>query len=168
MPASLARLLAPTCDRRHPIGMGMITDWGSTASERGQWFPCDPRLDAPDDVLFRAVNIAAPPELVFRWLCQLRAAPYSYDLVDNFGRRSPRGLTPGLEQLEVGQRDEGRAGIAHDEGAAPHDDVRPARPRLDLQVHPLQRPRRLAQLPDAHRDVVDVHRRAPEIGRAHV
>ena len=84
--------------------MGIITDWGSTASERGQWFPCDPRLDAPDDVLFRAVNIAAAPELVFRWLCQLRAAPYSYDLVDNFGRRSPRKLTPGLDQLEVGQR----------------------------------------------------------------
>jgi len=33
VPASLARLLAPTCDRRHPIGMGMITDWGSTASD---------------------------------------------------------------------------------------------------------------------------------------
>jgi len=78
-------------------------NWGSTAQERALQFACDRYLAAPDDVLFRAVSVAAPATVLFRWLCQLRAAPYSYDVLDNFGRRSPRELTPGLDDLQVGQ-----------------------------------------------------------------
>ena len=52
----------------------------------------------------RAITIDASPPIVFAWLCQLRMAPYSYDLVDNFGRRSPRTRNAELEHLEVGQR----------------------------------------------------------------
>lgn len=80
-----------------------VYDWGSTAAERAEPFPCDRLIEDPGETLFRALDIDAPAARVFRWLCQLRAAPYSYDLVDNFGRRSPRRLTPGLERLERGQ-----------------------------------------------------------------
>lgn len=77
--------------------------WGTTAEERALAFPGD-RADSPAwQSLFRGVSIEAPAVLAFRWLCQLRVAPYSYDWIDNRGRRSPRALTPGLEQLAVGQ-----------------------------------------------------------------
>jgi hypothetical protein len=82
----------------------MIRNWGSTAEERARSLPCDEVVPDAKFVLHRAVDVDAPPEVVFRWLCQMRVAPYSYDLIDNLGRRSPQELTPGLDQLEVGQR----------------------------------------------------------------
>jgi hypothetical protein len=81
-----------------------VENWGSTAAERAGKFACDRLVPEPDHALFRAIAVEAPAELTFRWLCQLRAAPYSYDKLDNLGRRSPQALTPGLEELEPGQR----------------------------------------------------------------
>jgi hypothetical protein len=77
--------------------------WGTTPEERRYLFPCDGLISHPDDSLFRGVTINASAAVVFRWLCQMRVAPYSYDLIDNGGRRSPQQLTPGLEQLAIGQ-----------------------------------------------------------------
>jgi hypothetical protein len=81
----------------------VVETWGSVPSEREAAYPCDGLLDSRD-VLFRAVDVDAPSPLVFRWLCQLRKGPYSYDWVDNLGRRSPRQLIDGIDRLEVGQR----------------------------------------------------------------
>lgn len=64
---------------------------------------CDEVLPAASLRLHRAISVDAPPRLVFRWLCQLRLAPYSYDVLDNFARRSPRELKLGMEELEAGQ-----------------------------------------------------------------
>jgi hypothetical protein len=81
-----------------------VERWGSTEGERADSWPCDRHVADPDHSMFRAVDVEAPPAVTFRWLCQLRAAPYSYDKLDNWGRQSPQELTPGLEELEVGQR----------------------------------------------------------------
>ncbi|HTQ16856.1 hypothetical protein [Mycobacterium sp.] len=77
--------------------------WGARPAERVEALPCDalcPRGLQAD----RAISIDAPPPIVFAWLCQLRVAPYSYDILDNLGRRSPRQRDPELVHLEVGQR----------------------------------------------------------------
>ncbi|HEY8184975.1 MAG TPA: SRPBCC family protein [Pyrinomonadaceae bacterium] len=77
--------------------------WGTEPEERCLAFPCDKLITQADASLYRGVTIKASPETVFRWLCQMRAAPYSYDWIDNFGRQSPRELTHDLERLAIGQ-----------------------------------------------------------------
>lgn len=67
-------------------------------------YDCDRVVGRAAEGWFRAVTVRADAASVFPWLCQLRVAPYSYDLLDNYGRRSPRRLTPGVDELEVGQR----------------------------------------------------------------
>ena len=84
--------------------MSAAIEWGSTADERATSYPCEEFVADADIAVFRGIDISAPVPVVFRWLCQLRVAPYSYDLLDNLGRRSPRELTPGADELEVGQR----------------------------------------------------------------
>ncbi|MGH9905917.1 MAG: hypothetical protein ACRD8U_10105 [Pyrinomonadaceae bacterium] len=77
--------------------------WGTTLEERQLSYPCDALVPHPDASLYRGIDIQATAEIIFRWLCQMRVAPYSYDWIDNLGRRSPDKLTPGLDQLAVGQ-----------------------------------------------------------------
>jgi hypothetical protein len=77
--------------------------WGVQAAETALDFGCD-RLAPAYEPWFRAVDVAAPAPVTFRWLCQMRVAPYSYDWIDNGGRCSPRTLTPGVDELATGQR----------------------------------------------------------------
>jgi hypothetical protein len=77
--------------------------WGVNDSETLRSYPCDDFVASPVLQAWRGVNVAAPPEAVWPWVAQVRAAPYSYDWIDNLGRRSPRELL-GLPEPRVGER----------------------------------------------------------------
>ncbi len=71
----------------------MLADrWGVTDAEIARRFPCDDVVAHPSLQAWRGVTVFAPPATVWAWVAQLRLAPYSYDWVDNLGRRSPRQL----------------------------------------------------------------------------
>ena len=83
--------------------MSIARTWGTTAAERARAYPCDEIIDPADD-LFRGVDVAAPAAAMYRRLCHVKVAPYSYDWLDNRGRRSPRELIAGIDDLAVGER----------------------------------------------------------------
>ncbi len=82
----------------------MIGDrWGVNDGEILRPYPCDDFVAAPTLQAWRGVTVAAPADAVWPWVAQVRLAPYSYDLIDNLGRRSPRELV-GLPAPAVGER----------------------------------------------------------------
>src|SRR5687767_10306963 len=83
--------------------MSETRTWGTTEADRAMPFGCDAHVAEFDEDLFRGIDVDAPPEIAFRWLCQMRVAPYSYDWIDNLGRQSPRRLIDGLDRLARGQ-----------------------------------------------------------------
>jgi hypothetical protein len=81
-----------------------MSAWNVAPEEKLVEFPCDKYPLDEDAILYRGISILAPASVVYRWLCQLRVAPYSYDRLDNPGRQSPQSLTVDVEKLEVGQK----------------------------------------------------------------
>ncbi len=80
----------------------MIGDrWGVSAAETRATYPCDDYVPEASLQAWRGVSVEAPVALVWSWVVQVRLAPYSYDWIDNLGRRSPRELLH-LEDPAVG------------------------------------------------------------------
>jgi hypothetical protein len=100
----LTRRMASVMGKRSPewATRGVIGNWGTSDEERARPFPCDGIISTPDAILHRGVTVRAEAVTLYRWLCQLRIAPYSYDWIDNRCRRSPRRLTAGLDDLQLG------------------------------------------------------------------
>lgn len=100
----------------------MIGDrWGVTEAETRRRYGCDDVVREPTMQAWRGVTVRADAATVWARVRQVRIAPYSYDLVDNLGRRSPRELrdvpepAPGDPFTTAFGRDQGRV-VAVDPG----------------------------------------------------
>ena len=81
--------------------------WGATDEEVSAPMPGDEIVSTPSFCATRAITIAAPPEVVWRWIVQAgfgRAGFYSYDLLDNAGRPSADEILPEHQDPKVGDR----------------------------------------------------------------
>ncbi|WP_167133126.1 hypothetical protein [Paramicrobacterium chengjingii] len=82
---------------------GLPWEWGDSVLT-GISASRDRTSEPGERLAVRAVRSNASPDALWLWLCQLRRAPYSYDWIDNFGKRSPRVPEPAMLELEIGQK----------------------------------------------------------------
>jgi hypothetical protein len=81
--------------------------WGATEEEVRRSLPGDGLLPSNAPSTTRAITIDASVEEVFPWLLQIgygRGGWYSYDWIDNDGKRSAEWIDPALQRLAVGDR----------------------------------------------------------------
>lgn len=77
----------------------------ATAAERAQKLAGDELIPSPIGVVNHAITIHRSPADVWPWLAQMgsgRAGWYSYDFIDNGGRRSADRILPEFQHVEVG------------------------------------------------------------------
>lgn len=85
--------------------------WGATDDEVAEPFPGDEFVDGGKRSATMATTINAPPERVWPWLLQMgtdRGGWYSWDHLDNFGRRSADRLHLEWQDVAVGSRMNGK------------------------------------------------------------
>lgn len=79
--------------------------WGATEEEIGRPMPGDEIVEGPTFNATRAVTITASAEDIYPWIVQIgvtRAGWYSYDILDNLGRRSAERILPQFQDIQVG------------------------------------------------------------------
>jgi hypothetical protein len=75
--------------------------WGVTNDEITRTFPCDAWVRRPTLEAWRGVTVHVTATELWPWVTQVGLAPYSYDWIDNGGRRSPQVLL-GISPPSVG------------------------------------------------------------------
>ena len=83
----------------------ILEHWGATGDEISGSMPGDDLVPDATLIATRSITLDAPPEHVFPWLRQMgfgRAGWYSYDLVDNLGRRSARRIDSDWQNVHTG------------------------------------------------------------------
>lgn len=79
--------------------------WGATDDEINRSMPGDDVVSNPSFNATRAVTIHASAENIYPWIVQMgvtRAGWYSYDLLDNLGKRSAESILTEHQNLQVG------------------------------------------------------------------
>ncbi len=79
--------------------------WGASQAEIGASMPYEEMVPHPKAVATRAITIHAAVEQVWPWFAQLgcdRAGWYSYDLLDNGGKKSADRILPEFQNIKVG------------------------------------------------------------------
>ena len=82
-----------------------LGDWGATPDEITGPVAGDDLIPDARLVAIRSITITAPPTRVFPWLRQMgfgRAGWYSWDLIDNLGRKSATVIRPEWQNLSSG------------------------------------------------------------------
>ena len=83
----------------------IFESWGATVDEVAGAVVGDDLLPNARVSATRCITIAAPSDVVFPWLRQMgfgRAGWYSYDWIDNLGRRSAREIKPEWQNVVSG------------------------------------------------------------------
>jgi hypothetical protein len=81
--------------------------WGATDEETARAYPGADLIPGGARSATMATTIDAPPARVWPWLVQMgtdRAGWYSWDRLDNFGRRSAERIHPEWQEISVGDR----------------------------------------------------------------
>lgn len=85
----------------------IFQNWGAAEHEIRGTVVGDDLVPNARLVATRSITLQAPPDAVFPWLRQMgfkRAGWYSYDLIDNLGRRSARSIEPRWQNVNTGDR----------------------------------------------------------------
>ncbi len=82
-----------------------LKTWGASREEVNSVLPGDELCADARLVATRSITIAASPSEVFPWIRQMgfgRAGWYSYDWIDNLGRKSARVILPEWQNVDAG------------------------------------------------------------------